>query len=437
MTRGPSRRGAVYLAVLATTAVLAVMAVGAVQVAGGGLRSAITTAESKQAAAAALSAVELGLAQTRGARRALGANTWYAGYDGPAGSEPGPEYPGTPLLPFQSELTGDYGTYGFTATDPADGDLSDDPSDPVDIVGVALVGGAAWAEAAVLVDNQGRPLAPLGAALHARDGLRIEAGAVLDAAGAPASTDGELDLNGDIVGDAHAASVIGSGDISGLLQTGLPPKGVAPRDIFQRYAAIATALPFAGDMVDAVLAPGANTYAPSAGANDHGIYAVNIGSGSLEITGSRLHGTLVVLGNEGATVTVSGLCFMEPARPDAPVLLVRGDLRLELLDGALDEGSESLNPAGAPFLGIEDDDLDDLYPSGIRGLVHVLGGVVMREDGRYTGSILVDGAALIDGFPRIRHDDMLLLAPPMGYGDNAVPGDLRILPRSVHRIEPP
>jgi hypothetical protein len=43
---------------------------------------------------------------------------------------------------------------------------------------------------------------------------------------------------------------------------------------------------------------------------------------------------------------------------------------------------------GAPYEGVWDEDLDDVYPNEIRGLIHVMGTLTLQQTARIVGTIL-------------------------------------------------
>lgn len=406
------RRGSAYVVVVGMMTLLALIGLSAVGVSGAGLRSAVDTADSTRAASAALSAIEVGLDELRSIDRPTA-------------------FGGVP-----TRLQGIHAEFGYRVEDPYDGDLGGDPSDPAEILGVGESGRARWAETAIAVDDPGLPIEPLGSALHARDRLEITIGATLTASGAAVSTDGELSLGGTIDGDAGAASRSGAGTVTGTLTVPTPERGIARREVFDEWAARGTELGFSGPMFGEVLSPAVNTYNGTP-PDPHGVYVIRTGGSDLEIRSSRILGTLVVDADPGGTVTIRDAMVLEPARVDAPALLIRGEAVLGVGSGSLAELVRSMNPPGAPHEGIEDLDLDDTFPSGVRGLVYVFGGLTLEGDGRYVGSILVDGGVTVLDRPEIEHDRMMILAPPLGFGDNLVVGDMRLRPLSHERVPLP
>ncbi|MEM0983514.1 MAG: hypothetical protein AAGI17_06170 [Planctomycetota bacterium] len=421
-TRHQARRGSVYIAALVFMAILAAIAITAAGTAGTGLRTSMTATNSRIAANISISGIELGLARLNAADRdSGGADT----------------LPRLAFTPGQEVYELEVDELRYRISDSYDEDLTDDPTDPVLLQAFATVGDANWAETAIAIDDQGRPIEPLGSVLHAAEDLVITAGATVIADGAPLSTDKTLENNGVIVGDIEAARLEGSAP-AGSIQTGVPRKGVADRNLFDQYMLRATELPFRGDVVGEVLGPGVNTYDESRGANDHGIYLIRTGGLDISIRRSRIVGTLIIDSSPGGQINFTLSNVFDPARPDAPAIMTRGATTFDISSNPLTEdGFRNFNPEGAPSGGETDSTLDDSYESGVNGLIYVYGNARFTSDGTFNGSALVDGRALITGRPRFVHDDMLLLAPPMGFGDDTEIGNMKLLPRSIERVTMP
>ncbi|MFQ5463855.1 MAG: hypothetical protein ACE5E5_14665, partial [Phycisphaerae bacterium] len=112
-----------------------------------------------------------------------------------------------------------------------------------------------------------------------------------------------------------------------------------------------------------LLSPNANPFGAGL-TNRYGIYVIECAGQAIEISDSRIVGTLVLL-NPGAGSTVTRAVNMAPAVPSLPVLLVSGNFAFSFRsDRTVEERSKvNLNPIGTPYLGIEDADAIDSYPS--------------------------------------------------------------------------
>jgi hypothetical protein len=156
------------------------------------------------------------------------------------------------------------------------------------------------------------------------------------------------------------------------------------------------------------------------GLNARGIYYYTTSGQDRTIRNIRLHGTLVIDAS-GKKVVIDQTCFMQPLRPDLPVLIVKGDVDFSFESAGtsqyLSESAQghNYNPAGAPYLNSTDSDLADNYPSEIRGLIQVIGNVRFRKPGVFRGALLVQGTVTVEDDPQIYHDRNLILNPPWGY----------------------
>ncbi|MDZ4685241.1 MAG: hypothetical protein SH850_09130, partial [Planctomycetaceae bacterium] len=189
----------------------------------------------------------------------------------------------------------------------------------------------------------------------------------------------------------------------------LPAAGV-----FNSYVALATALPYAGDLAQDVLAPGLNTY--GGGLNANGVYYINTGGNEIELDGARLYGTLVIQGD----CRVDNQALLQPFRTDYPVLIVSGNLRVTTnsQNALLSEStySTNFNPAGAAYSGSTDSDQNDVYLNEIQGLVHVRGNLTLDGTARLRGVVICEGQTYVYGSDvELVYDPAIRAAPPVGY----------------------
>jgi hypothetical protein len=391
------RRGTIYLLVVAVAANLVVIGLAAVALVRVRVRSVHLEAERREAQRLAYSGVEQAIAMMN--NYTGGTGNWRADYTNDVETTP---------LDF-----GD-GQVSFKLVD-EDGDLADDPTDPVWIYGIGRAGDAIWIERAKARVDQGLPLECLRTAVHSYGQLTV--GATLTVVGAPASTDGNLLLDGTINGDAEALSLSGSGSVLGVGTVPAEKKGMPLRSLFDEYVARATTLTHTGDFVDVVLGPGVNEYDGS-GTNPDGVYYINTGGSDLRLETMRLLGTLIVDLGSG-TLYVQG-ASMDPYREDFPVLIAKGSVYQNTAGVALDESNEhhNYNPPGAPYQGETDSDTSDSYSSGVRGLIHIIGYAEFDQVGLQRGAIVVDGQAEISAATTLTHDPDLMYNPPLGYAND-------------------
>jgi hypothetical protein len=111
---------------------------------------------------------------------------------------------------------------------------------------------------------------------------------------------------------------------------------------------------------------------------------------------------------------------MDPYREDFPVLIVKGSVYQNTSGTTLNEIDEghNYNPPGASYQGETDSDTSDTYPSGIHGLIHVIGNAEFNQTGLQRGAIVVDGQAEISAATALTHDPDLMYNPPLGYAND-------------------
>ncbi len=309
------------------------------------------------------------------------------------------------------------GTYTLLGVDPDDADLTDDDGDPVVLTGIGVHGRATQKMQVTLVPYEA-PLEALRTCLHAGGKVTIATGKSITVTGAPLSTNNNVNVAGTVNGDVECLAKTGTGTVTGTVTTAAGSKSLPDADLFDQYKSIATEIPFSGDLDSHVLAPGVNTY--GGGLNADGLYYMNIGSSTLTIQATRIHGTLVVeTTNPTAKVVLAGAALLENYRADYPVLIVKGKLEVALDSetAALDESAFAVNfnPAGAPYQGTTDADQADVYPSEVRGLVHVTGTLTLSESARIEGAVIAEGAVTCGGANEIVHAPGLYENPPVGY----------------------
>ena len=318
------------------------------------------------------------------------------------------------------------GVYSFKGIDPIDGDLVDSITEPVVVTTTGKMGDAVHRLEVQLTARED-PLEALQMAVHAGSGIEVKSTDVT-VTGAPLSCNGTLTINGTIKGSANCRQSTGSGTVTGTLTTGVAPKPLPLPTVFAKYQALATTLPYSGDLAKDVLAPGANTYAGNL--NPNGVYFIDCGSSTLKIQESRIHGTLVVKGN----LVIDNLASIASYNIDYPALIVSGTLEVKQKSlTPLSETSTGMNfnPPGAPYDGFVDTDKSDNYPNQIDGLVHAQGSILFREQSTLRGVLLGDGQIVFEHSPRITYDPTFWYRPPLGY---VSPVRMVLDPASVRQV---
>lgn len=304
--------------------------------------------------------------------------------------------------------------------DPLDNLLDNHPLDKAQLEVIASTGRASQRFRAVLAP-QATPHPALLSGLYAWDDVSIESGAMLTVLGAPLSVGHQFRNRGGLVGDLRTKQwVLTSplGWIDGSWVVNVDPVPTPTEDIPQRFSELGAEFDSVPTSIsDTVLTPAYNPFGPT---QHDGVYVVRP-TGDLVIRNVRIHGTLVVImpnGNSRRCVIEDNV-FIEPARPGHPALVVQGSLELsyESTGSVLSEAERNVNfnPPGAPYLGQEDSDKNDEYPSEIRGLVFVTRNLEWEEDGLVRGAVLClcenGGDVTIEGQPKIIYDPRIPYEP--------------------------
>jgi hypothetical protein len=411
------RRGTIYVLVLGAASLVTMLGLCGLMVVRLELRAAAMSSGRHEADLLAMSAVEHALRTIGDAEAAaeVSGGSWRDAFtDGATGAT----------------LVLGHGTMSWRLVDDSgDGDLADDPSEPIRIVGRGVVGEAKRVYS-VLAAPGGDGRAVLATVLHTAGDLTNSL-TLINASGGPISAAGALSNGGVIDGDVEAGSAPLPGIILGTLTVPAPPKSMPPGSIFDVYAARATEIPWTsfdgggGQLQAPLLSAGVN---PWGEANPDGAYFIRVPAGAqLKIRVSRIRGTLVVDLAGNARLKISNPVFAAPHRPDYPVLIVKCDptATVELVPAAglvLESAvGATLNPEHTPYDGAWDDDLADAYSPEIQGLVHVIGG----EEVQIGGNLLVRGTLLSEArvgtsglaTPGFILDPDLFANPPLGYAE--------------------
>jgi len=386
--------GSVYLHVLASSVLVTVIGLAALATVRIQMRSALRAQDGAEARNCAVSAVELGLLFVT--RDPNWRTTWSNGV-------------------WLSDKPLDDAMFTLEGIDPHDNDLTDSNYEPLVLTGIGTKGIARHKTQVTLVPVI-RPLEALNTCVHAGGDLQVKGGDRIIAVGAPVSTNGILDNDELIDGDAQAGSIDSMVTITGTLTVPAPAKALPYPGVFSHYASRATAIPGITAIDKMVLTPTSNPW----GAPDpNGLYFIDTGGNDITIKDSRIHGTLMIRTGSTRKVLIDNAVFMQSYRSNCPVLIVDGNLEIRnnSCDYPLSETSCStnFNPLGAPYDGESDEDMLDEYPNEIRGLVHVTGSLQLFDNARVEGAVICEGPATMDGTNTIIHDPDLYTSPPQGY----------------------
>jgi hypothetical protein len=388
-----NRRGSIYLYVLASSLVVAMLGLGSLAAVRLQTQSARLGRDCAQARTCASSAIELGLLQIK--TDSAWRTTWSSGVwlqDKPLGG----------------------GTFSLQGVDPSDGVLSDSAYEPLILTGTGVKGAARHKTQVTLVPVV-KPLALLGACLHSSTTVIVNGGRRITVVGAPLSTNGLLNASGTVDGDAQAATIVGVNNITGDPTSGAPAKPMPASSVIADYVGKATTVAYTGAIDKAVFAPGCN---PWGSTDPNGLYVLDTGGNAITIKNTRIYGTLIIKA-PNKSVILDGAMFCQNYNSQFPVLLVDGNLTIKCASASttLSEASnaKNYNPTGAPYGGVTDMDAADTYPNEIRGLIHVTGSVVLQQTARIVGTIVCGGVVTCDGTNTIVYDSSLVTCPPKGY----------------------
>lgn len=391
--RQQARRGGAYILVLVTTAIVTMVSLTSAAVWRTRLMAAQVDQDRARAQHNAVAALDLGLYATR-------TNNWRS-----RGSV------------WMSDVAFSNGLMSLYASDPTDGDLTDDEMDPVRLRAVGRSGIAREVIEAVL-EAVPQPLDSLESGLHAGAGLTLN--------GATVVSDQPVTTNGGITATSSSVSpgVESVGLITALSFTGsrrapAPSRSLPAVADMAGYLASATLisgtqLPNVGGVAtleNVLLSPAHNPFGAS---NALGRYVIDAGGLSVRIANSRVYGMLII--RNAASATIEGSVSLEASSPMEPVLLVQGPIQIAMSDAPLAEGNtRSWNPPGAPYKGNADTDMSDELASSIIGLVFISGNATFSGNSTVHGPVLVGGTASVSGRLTLRNDLAWLASPPSGF----------------------
>jgi len=170
----------------------------------------------------------------------------------------------------------------WKVVDEQDGDLADDPTEPVRLHGKGEFGSSTQLLSVLLEVTKPQPMDALRTAVHSAGELYIKGGKSLTATGAPASTNGNFKIDGTLFGSVEAATQTGGGTVTGTVTIPAPAKNLPAATVFDDYKAKATILPYSGDIDTLVIAPGINEYILGQ-LNPDGVYFIDTVGNDLKI----------------------------------------------------------------------------------------------------------------------------------------------------------
>lgn len=397
--RVPARRGTVYVVVLATVGMVTAIGLTTLVAQRVQRRLIQSSTDASQARVYAQSAAEIGLLgaqNTLAWRTDIALNGWVT-----------------------SQVIGD-GVFSLTALDPVDGDLVDSLIDPVVVTGVAM-NGQAQQMSEVTLEVQIEPVTCLQSTIHA--GTDVSFGSIVVDGGQVISANNAIDaVLSEINVNVEAVVAVTGGNYNASKATGVLPRTMPDATVFDYYIGAGTSFDrkkLNSDglgrrvLENVVLSPTSNSYTGNVDAN--GIYVINCNNEDYVIRDCRIVGTLVML--DAASVLIESSVFWEPAVANYPSLLLRGNATLATGTAPLREKSigVNLNPVGTPFNAMEDSDLYDAYPSELKGLFYVTGGLSSMNSPTIQGVVIVGGTFGGAGALDLEHSTVFFDNPPPGF----------------------
>jgi hypothetical protein len=330
------------------------------------------------------------------------------------------------------------GTYTIEVADEIDGMVGNGATDPLVVTAIGKKGQARQKIRAMLFPHD--PSAPLelfNYGMLSGSGIVVMAGRDAHAdRGAPICTNTSVLNDGTIHGDVEAgSSIVNNGTITGTATTPVPVKAVPPPWVFDMYKEIATPIPSPGTIDKQVLAPGLNPWGPI---NSNGVYFIDAGNTTLTIRSTRIHGTLVVLCGPTGRVRLEGEVLLHNYHPNTPTLIVDGDVEMGYGSDSIKLDEQILgvnfNPPGAPFDGVSDGDLLDIYSSEIQGVAHIRGLLRLESNAEVDGIVICDSTVTVAGNNEFNWVMDHSFDPPFGYTDVDAASPMMIVPGSWKHV---
>ena len=121
-----------------------------------------------------------------------------------------------------------------------------------------------------------------------------------------------------------------------------------------------------------------------------GIYAINCNGKTVTFQNGRIFGTLVFYNNT-AGVTITNSNYIGPANAGLPVILTDGNLYITTNTKQFNESTDNLNPAGVPYGGVTDSNKTDQLAAELNGLFYATGNITIKGGVTLNGQVIAGG----------------------------------------------
>ena len=319
----------------------------------------------------------------------------------------------------------------------ADGDLSNDELDDVQIIAHAVYGSS---QAAVSVDLDAgyAPHDLLKYGVTATDDIEVNNGALL-------VSEGPIQVHDDCKTFSTGAIVCERLECSNRIE--VPVRGdVVPSSVeslaagmVDRYISVGTEIPFVSLPNDGlkgirrvVLSSSENPMGPT---DPNGIYWIDCGGQSIYIGESRINATIAI--RNTPLVTITGGVLWETS---GAMLVTGAPVIFDNYNSHLDEAAVGVNfnPQSSPYLGVSDFTLDDRYSSQLKGILYSEGDVTVWSSinampVHLTGLVVARDLQLFSDL-HVHSANELAQNVPLGFVD---PRPLRFRSGSFRRVPLP
>jgi len=290
--------------------------------------------------------------------------------------------------------------YTVMGVDPEDADLTDDPSQVVQLACTATVGDVSRT---LTVQARSRPSELLAYAAATGNDLVISNNVVIHG---NVTANQDIDKSGAgtwILGDAEAVGTIDkTNNITGTITPGADPKVFPnPEDIRNYYEPRATTIAYREVIERVVIGPNVNPYGAG---NPDGLYKIYCDNRRIIIRDCRIVGTLMIISPKNDSLIEKGINW-QPAREDYPALLIfDGDFSI-LPDRNLNEKdlNTDLNLPGEPGYGFISP--MQSYSNLITGTIYSNRDLTCFKEATIAGAVIVAGTLTLTDDASLAADD--------------------------------